>query len=111
MIEFRAVRFHRLVRYDFIGLRRYIAANAGARIANAYIERLVAFCMGLRAGGQRGRRRPELRAGLRSLSFERSATILFTISDSGVAILVVAGRGIGDDQLKRLLARRPSVDG
>lgn len=109
MIEFRAVRFHRLVRDDLIDLRKYIAANAGRNVAEAYIGRWVAFCMRLRAGGQRGRQRPELLAGLRSLSFERSATVFFSVSDNDIAIFVIAGRGLSDEQLALLLAKRPSI--
>jgi hypothetical protein len=74
------------------------------------MSRLIAFCVRLRMGGQRGRRRPELGADIRSLSFERSTTVLFTVSEDTVEILVIVGRGLGDDQLARLLANRRSIE-
>ena len=95
---------HRIVfrpqaRDDLLSLHRYIAERAGLSVAAGYIGRIEAACMGLADFPERGTRRDDLLAGLRTIGFERRATIAFRVMESPVEILAIAygGRLFEDD--------------
>jgi toxin ParE1/3/4 len=69
--------------YDFI------AEQAHPDVALGYVERIEAFCRGLETFPERGTARPELRPGLRTMGFERRATIAFAVTGDRVVILQV----------------------
>lgn len=67
-------------------LHAYISEHAGERIADGYIERIVAFCRGLSTFPQRGARRDDILPGLRTLGFERRVTIAFIVEPGAILI-------------------------
>jgi toxin ParE1/3/4 len=73
-------------RDDLLQLYDYIAARSGPARARAYTERILSYCLGFETFPQRGRRRDDLRPGLRVVGFARRVTIAFHISDGTVTI-------------------------
>ena len=67
-------------------LHRYIADRAGEGAADGYIDRIVTFCQGLSTFPLRGRARDDLLPGLRTVGFERRATIAFMVTTDAVFI-------------------------
>jgi toxin ParE1/3/4 len=67
-------------------LHRYIADRAGESIADGYIDRIVTFCQGLSTFPLRGKARDDLLPGLRTVGFERRATIAFMVTTEAVLI-------------------------
>jgi toxin ParE1/3/4 len=69
-------------------LHAYITDRASEHRADAYIERIVTFCMGLATFPLRGQHRDGLLAGLRTIGFERRVTIAFVVTAD---IVLIAG--------------------
>jgi toxin ParE1/3/4 len=67
-------------------LHRYIADRAGEGIADGYVDRIVAFCQQLSTFPFRGKARDDLLPGLRTVGFERRATIAFMVTADAVLI-------------------------
>ena len=72
---------------DLFGLYRYIAAESGHALAGACIDRIEAACLALETFPERGTRHDDIRPGLRTLGFERRATIVFQVLKSEVVIV------------------------
>jgi toxin ParE1/3/4 len=74
----------------------WIADRAGLEVALAYTSRIERFCREMMPFPQRGTSRDDIRPGLRSLGFERRATIAFTMKGDEVIILRIlyAGRSL-----------------
>jgi toxin ParE1/3/4 len=85
-MKFR-VTFRPQAESDLFGLYRYIAAQSGHAIAGQYIDRIEAACMALETFPERGTRRDDIRPGLRTIGFERRATIAFRIVRREVIIV------------------------
>jgi toxin ParE1/3/4 len=83
------IRFRPLAEADLFGLYRYIAKEAGREVAGAYIDRIEAACMALASFPRRGTRRDDIRRGLRTIGFERRATIVFRVKRTEVVIVRV----------------------
>lgn len=83
-------------RQDLTDIYDYIAAGTGQQAARAYVTRLRRFCLSLETFPHRGRRRDDLRPGLRLLGYHRQATIAFRIEIEQITILRIyaAGRDI-----------------
>jgi toxin ParE1/3/4 len=81
------ISFRPLAEADLFGLYRYIAEQAGYEVAATYIDRLEAACMALETFPERGTRREEIRPGLRTMGFERRATIVFQVKGFEVVIV------------------------
>jgi len=81
------VSFRPLAEADLFALYRLIEAEAGHEIAGAYIDRIEAACMALATFPERGRPREDIRPGLRTMSFERRATIVFRVEGEKVLIV------------------------
>ncbi|MFI5011125.1 MAG: type II toxin-antitoxin system RelE/ParE family toxin [Hyphomicrobiales bacterium] len=81
------IGFRPLAEADPIGLYRYIAEEAGHEVAGAYIDRIEAACMALETFPERGARRDDIRPGLRTMGFERRATIVFQVKKAEVVIV------------------------
>jgi toxin ParE1/3/4 len=88
---------------DLIGLYEYIAEVAGTKIAGGYIDRIEAACMALAEFPKRGTRRDDIQPGLRTIAFERRATIAYRVLKTRVEIVTVAygGRNFEDDLSER----------
>ena len=76
-----------VVRAGLLALYRRIAAAAGTEMAGASIDRIEAACLALETFPARGTKRDDIRPGLRTMGFERRATIVFRIT--GRAVLIV----------------------
>jgi toxin ParE1/3/4 len=94
------VSFRPLAEGDLFALYSYIASEAGGAVAGAYIDRIEAACLSLATFPNRGRRRDDIRRGLRTLSFERRATIVFQVTETEVIVVRVF---YGGQDYKRVL--------
>ena len=81
------ISFRPLAEEDLFDLYRHIAAEAGLAIAGAYIDPIEAACMSLETFPERGTRRDDIRPGLRTMGFERRATIVFLVTPNEVQIV------------------------
>lgn len=81
------VSFRPQAEADLSDLYRYISQEAGSDAAGGYIERIEAACLALENFPERGRRRDDLRPGLRIMGFERRATIVFQVLELEVVII------------------------
>ena len=72
---------------DLSGLYDWIAEDSGEEVAAGYIDRIEAACLALETFPQRGTRRDDIRQGLRTIGFERRATIAFRVMDDEVVII------------------------
>jgi toxin ParE1/3/4 len=88
-------------------LYRYIAAEAGYRVAGGYIDRIEATCRSLDTFPERGTSRGDVRPGLRTMGFERRATIAFMVGDDHVRVIRVF---YGGRNYERLLRRSAAAD-
>lgn len=80
------VSFRPAAEADLRGIYEYIAEKSGDAVAGRYIERIEAACLALEHFPQRGRAWDDVRAGLRTIGFERRTTIAFVVSDDEVVI-------------------------
>jgi toxin ParE1/3/4 len=62
---------------DLFGLYHHIAEQAGHAVAGGYIGRIEAVCLALETYPERGTRHDMVLPGLRTMGFERRATIVF----------------------------------
>lgn len=85
----RRVVFRPPAEDDLFNLYEYIAARSGPTVAGGYIDRIEAACLALAAFPERGTRRDDLRPGLRTVGFERRATIVFEVDSEVVRIVRV----------------------
>lgn len=83
----RAVELSEASVADLISIFDYLAARIGDERAEAYVERIETFCQSLAIFPERGRRRDDLRSGLRSTVFESRAAIVYEVSDRLVRIV------------------------
>lgn len=74
----------------------YISEQPGATRALGYVDRILAHCEGFATFPERGRRRDDLRPGLRVTGFERRVTIAFHLMGDHVVIdrIIHAGRNV-----------------
>ncbi len=81
---------------DLVDLYDYIAPRGGHERALAYVERIQATCVSLGPFPERGRRRDDIRPGLRVTGFERRITIAFHVTTGQVVIdrILYAGRDV-----------------
>lgn len=74
---------------DIFEIYSYLRERIGHERARAYAFRIEEFCRSLGRFSSRGRGRDDLRSGLRSMTFESRAVIVYRIGDSAVDILRV----------------------
>jgi toxin ParE1/3/4 len=67
-------------------LHEYITENASEARADAYVARIVNFCVALATFPLRGQQRDDLLANLRTVGFERRITIAFVATPDAVLI-------------------------
>ena len=97
------ISFRPLAEADLFGLYRYIAEETGHEVAGAYIDRIEATCMALETFPERETRRDDIRPGLRTMGFERRATILFLVKRDAVEIVrIVYGGQDHERALRRM---------
>jgi len=83
------VSFRPLAEADLLALYRHIAESAGLAVAGATLDRTEAACLALETFPERGTQREDIRPGLRTMGFERRATIVFQVTGGAVVILRV----------------------
>lgn len=81
------VRLQPQARPDLLALYDYIADAAGTGVAETYIGRIETACLSLETFPGRGARRDDIRPGLRTMGFERRATIAFIVESQHVVIV------------------------
>ena len=81
------VSFRPLAEADLFELYRDIAAEADHRVVDGYFDRIEAVCTGLANLSERGRRRDDIRPGLRIMGFERRATVVYQVTKKEVVIV------------------------
>jgi toxin ParE1/3/4 len=81
------ISFRPVARDDLISLYNYIADRAGLQVAESYVARIEEACASLEHSPLRGPRRDDIHPGLRSIGFERRATILFRVRGTKVVIV------------------------
>jgi toxin ParE1/3/4 len=82
----RKLIFRRGAERDLNRLYEFIRDEAGPEIAITYVRRLRAYCESFETFPERGRRRDDIRPGLRLIGFERRAVIAFTVKDNAIEI-------------------------
>lgn len=80
------VRLSEAATLDLIEIYTYLAGEIGHGRADAYTDRIESFCLSLGRFPNRGRSRPELAPGLRSLTFESRAVIVYRVEPTGVLV-------------------------
>jgi toxin ParE1/3/4 len=91
-VAFRVV-FSRTAQADLDELYTWLESRAGKQIAAAYTGRIKNSCLALASFPERGTKRDDIRPGVRTVGFERRATIAFAISGETVSILGIAYGG------------------
>jgi len=84
---------------DLRRLYLYIATEAGDEVAEGYIDRIEEACMALEAFPERGRPRDDISAGLRTMSFEGRATIVFRVMRTKVDIVRIFPGGLDYERI------------
>ena len=82
----REVVFAPEARDDLLELYDYIAGHPEAARAHAYSGRIVSYCLGFTMFPERGRRRDDVRPGLRIIGFGRRVTIAFHVTDDRITV-------------------------
>ena len=90
---------------DLIEIGRYIAGQAGERIALDFVTRLEEACLSLAEAPHRGTKRDELRPGLRTFGVERRVTIMTVVDDQAQQVIIL-GVLYGGRDIAAALARR-----
>jgi toxin ParE1/3/4 len=90
---------------DLLELYDYVADEAGHAVAGAYIDRIEAACLVLETFPERGTRRDHVRPGLRTMGFERRATIVFQVRKSDVVIVRIFHGGRNYESAMRGIAK------
>ncbi|MGJ8530183.1 type II toxin-antitoxin system RelE/ParE family toxin [Maritalea sp.] len=95
----RSVEISEGARRDLFALYDWIANAGSPNNALAYVERIKDFCTSLDLASERGTLRDDVRPNLRTVGFERSATIAFIVEEDQVVILRIfyAGRNWTED--------------
>lgn len=78
---------------DLESLGQYLLNRFYLEKVQSFLERLVKTCLSLDTFPYRGKEHEGLSPGLRSLSFERRVTILFTVQSDDVVIVGLYYRG------------------
>ena len=100
------VRFLAPAEADLRRLYLYILEEGGDEVAEQYVDRIEAACMALERFPKRGRPRDDISAGLRTLNFERRATIGCRVAKSRVEIIRIFFGGQDYDRILLRMAGR-----
>lgn len=102
------VVFDRGAEADLADMLAHIEADLGRALAEAFIERVIAFCEGLATAPKRGLAHDHIRPGLRTVGWRRTITVAFQVDDAQarVSILGVFYRGRDVQVLLRARTKR-----
>ena len=92
----RTVLFSPEAQADLLALYDYITEQSDSTIALRYIGRIESYCLRFDISAERGAIRDDLRAGLRTVGFERRVTIAFHVEPRSVTIdrILYGGRDL-----------------
>jgi toxin ParE1/3/4 len=96
------VTFRPQAEVDLLNLYRYVAAESGLEVAGGYIDRIESACLSLAIFPERGRKRDDIRRGLRILGFERRISLIFQVKKAEVVVVRIL---YGGQDLERILRR------
>ncbi len=85
-MKLRTVVYAPRARADIARIYSWISDRAGTTTALRYVHRIRSTCLSLERVAERGTRRDEIRAGLRTIGFQRRVTIAFTVGPTEVMI-------------------------
>lgn len=100
MKQYQAI-FAPEARDDLFEVYDWIAAVASPDTALSYIERIETYCLSFTHVAERGKRRDDVRPGMRIVGFERRVTIAFSIKDDRVTILRIFYGGRNWEEIMR----------
>lgn len=89
----RRIVYEQSARDDLRSIYFWIAEAAGSDIALAYLQRIHERCDRLVSFPERGTPRDDIVRGLRTIPFERSATIAYIVKPDSVQVLRVLRKG------------------
>ncbi|MCQ1780723.1 type II toxin-antitoxin system RelE/ParE family toxin [Neorhizobium galegae] len=94
--------YHPKAEAELDKLHADIAIEAGARIADDYVDEIITFIEALDTFPERGTVRKSVIPGLRIIGYRRSVSVAFCVRDDEVFILGVFARGrdINDEILQ-----------
>lgn len=94
-----SVRLRAAARRQANALYDFIAAEADPIIADRFVQSILDRCETLATFPERGSPRPELGAGIRSITFQRRTRIVYFVTDDTVEIagIFYGGQDIGAD--------------
>jgi plasmid stabilization system protein ParE len=82
-------------------LYRYIAHAKSVDVATRYTDSIIEFCDELASNPSRGRRRDDIRPGLRTVGFRRRVLIAFAVVNGTVTVLAIYYGGRDHETLLR----------
>lgn len=87
-------------------MRDYLRSERDAEFAKRFVQQIIAHCKTFRTIPHRGTRHDEIRAGLRVVSWKRTVTIAFCVSDQHRLVVIVGvfyrGRDVPSALRKRM---------
>lgn len=90
---------------DLAGIRDHIAAARGTNFADDFIARIFDHLAGFETAPFRGRRRDDIRPGLRLAGWRRTLTIAFAVREDSETVVIFAVLYRGRD-VEAVLERR-----
>jgi len=90
---------------DLLGLYAYIAEKTSPALALGFTDAIIDFCQSFTTFPNRGTRRDDIRAGLRTTGFRHQVTIAFDVAEKTVSII---GIYYGGRDFETLLRADPS---
>lgn len=74
---------------QLVTLYKYIAGKASPQIAKDYLDAIVEYCAGMQTFPHRGRRRDDVRPGLRVTNYRGNAVIAFMVDDTTMLVTII----------------------
>lgn len=78
---------------DLLAIYDWVAEQGSPKTALSYIARIEAHLLRFDIASERGSRHDDIRPELRTVGFERSLTIAFTVDEQRITILRIFRRG------------------
>lgn len=82
---------------DLFAIQTFVAEAAGKTIADKLIDRVLAYIDGLNTAPKRGTARDEIRPGLRTITWQRTVTLIFVVDDEAATVFVIGALFRGRD--------------
>lgn len=86
-------------------IRDHVAKARGAEFADSFVQRVIIYCESFRTIPHRGTRHDAIRNGLRTVTWRRTVTIAFVVSDEPKQVVILGAFYRGRDVLSALKQR------